>query len=183
MDDGGTERLRFGRAGEEVKWASRAGGDSVRRPSGSVGGGGGRGGGVSRAATDQIGIYVATAIGQDLTDTHPSRRHDLAPWGLDDRLVQFASQLPAADDYEFRTRLASLTNMQLVTTSLVAGGYQNKRNAWECKIAEATVKAHVSEALRRLGMISRTEAAVSFALLIERIRRGCAHEDHSRGGV
>jgi DNA-binding NarL/FixJ family response regulator len=126
---------------------------------------------------------MATALGQELTDTRPSSRHDPTPWRLDDRLAQFASQLPAADDCEFRTRLASLTNMQLIILSQVARGYQNKRIAWECNITEATVKAHVSEALRRLGMNSRTGAAVSFALLVERVWRTNAQEDQPRGGA
>ena len=42
-------------------------------------------------------------------------------------------------------------------------GRQNKVIAYELKLAETTVKAHVSEVLRKLGVTSRTQAVIEVA--------------------
>ncbi|MBL8708902.1 MAG: response regulator transcription factor, partial [Rhodospirillaceae bacterium] len=44
--------------------------------------------------------------------------------------------------------------------SLMAEGMANKLIAFEMQISEPTVKAHVTEILRKLGVTSRTQAVI-----------------------
>ena len=60
-------------------------------------------------------------------------------------------------------RLRDLTPQQLAVLELVREGRQNKAIAHELKLAETTVKAHVSEVLRKLGVVSRTQAVIEVA--------------------
>ena len=60
-------------------------------------------------------------------------------------------------------RLQDLTPQQLAVLELVREGRQNKAIAHELKLAETTVKAHVSEVLRKLGVASRTQAVIEVA--------------------
>lgn len=79
------------------------------------------------------------------------------------------------DEKAFVERLAALTDMQMIILSLISQGQFNKQIAFSCNITEATVKAHVSELLKRLGAHSRTEAAVKFAIISERMKLNRAH--------
>lgn len=84
--------------------------------------------------------------------------------GVDDRF-----QGPFLPDEEaFETRLGLLTAQQRMVLRLLAYGLMNKQIAHICAISEATVKSHVTDLLKRLGARSRTEAAVRFAILVER---------------
>ncbi len=60
-------------------------------------------------------------------------------------------------------RLRDLTPQQLAVLELVREGRQNKVIAHELKLAETTIKAHVSEVLRKLGVASRTQAVIEVA--------------------
>lgn len=68
----------------------------------------------------------------------------------------------AADDgdAELAERLSSLTPQQFRVLLMVADGLLNKQIAYALDISEATVKAHVTAILRKLGLYSRTQAAV-----------------------
>jgi DNA-binding NarL/FixJ family response regulator len=59
-----------------------------------------------------------------------------------------------------RTRLAELTPQQLRVLELIRRGFQNKHIAVELKLAESTVKAHVTEILRKLKLFSRNKAVI-----------------------
>ncbi|MEM8755394.1 MAG: response regulator transcription factor [Pseudomonadota bacterium] len=59
-----------------------------------------------------------------------------------------------------RADLAALTPQQRKIVRLIADGKQNKQIAYELSLAEATVKAHVTALLRRLGVRNRTQAAL-----------------------
>jgi len=59
-----------------------------------------------------------------------------------------------------RARLAELTPQQLRVLDLIRRGYQNKHIAAELKLAESTVKAHVTEILRKLKLFSRNKAVI-----------------------
>ncbi|MCK5768914.1 response regulator [Algiphilus sp.] len=63
-------------------------------------------------------------------------------------------------DIELAERLASLTPQQFRVLMMIAGGLLNKQIAYELDVSEATVKAHVTAILRKLGLYSRTQAAV-----------------------
>ena len=46
---------------------------------------------------------------------------------------------------------------------MVSAGLLNKQIAYELKVSEATVKAHVSAILTKLGVESRTQAVITAA--------------------
>ena len=58
-------------------------------------------------------------------------------------------------------RLASLTPQQLRVLMMLSQGLLNKQIAYELKVSEATVKAHVSAILQKLGVDSRTQAVIA----------------------
>lgn len=68
-----------------------------------------------------------------------------------------------SDESRILKRLRDLTPQQLAVLELVREGRQNKAIAHELKLAETTVKAHVSEVLRKLGVVSRTQAVIEVA--------------------
>jgi DNA-binding NarL/FixJ family response regulator len=53
-----------------------------------------------------------------------------------------------------------LTQQQCRVLALLSEGKQNKEIAYDLAITEATVKAHVSQIFRKLGVQTRTQAAV-----------------------
>jgi DNA-binding NarL/FixJ family response regulator len=57
--------------------------------------------------------------------------------------------------------LASLTPREREVLELVARGYTNREIAASLVIAEVTAKVHVRRVIRKLGVRSRTEAAVA----------------------
>ena len=58
-------------------------------------------------------------------------------------------------------RLASLTPQQLRVLMMLTQGLLNKQIAFALKVSEATVKAHVSAILQKLGVDSRTQAVIA----------------------
>lgn len=63
-------------------------------------------------------------------------------------------------DRDLAQRAAMLTPQQHRVLSLMASGLANKLIAYEMQISEPTVKAHVTEILRKLGVTSRTQAVI-----------------------
>ncbi|TYC53899.1 response regulator transcription factor [Rhodobacterales bacterium] len=57
-------------------------------------------------------------------------------------------------------RIADLTPQQNKIMKLICAGKPNKQIAYELSLAEATVKAHITALLRRLGVHNRTQAAL-----------------------
>jgi DNA-binding NarL/FixJ family response regulator len=66
----------------------------------------------------------------------------------------------APSDAEIAARAAQLTPQQHRVLALMAEGKPNKVIAFEMQISEPTVKSHVTEILRRLGVHSRTQAVI-----------------------
>ncbi|MBO0752884.1 MAG: response regulator transcription factor [Bradyrhizobiaceae bacterium] len=58
-------------------------------------------------------------------------------------------------------RLASLTPQQVRVLMMLSEGLLNKQIAYELNVSEATVKAHVSAILQKLGVESRTQAVIA----------------------
>jgi DNA-binding NarL/FixJ family response regulator len=75
---------------------------------------------------------------------------DLVIDGVDDR-----------ETTELIHRLASLTPQQERVLSMLRAGLLNKQIAFELNVSEATVKAHVSAILQKLGVESRTQAVIA----------------------
>ena len=57
-------------------------------------------------------------------------------------------------------RLQSLTPQQTRVLGMLAEGLLNKQIAYELGVSEATIKAHVSAILQKLGVDSRTQAVI-----------------------
>jgi DNA-binding NarL/FixJ family response regulator len=62
---------------------------------------------------------------------------------------------------ELSRRVATLTPQQFRVLEMLAEGLLNKQIAAELQVSEATVKAHVTAIFRKLGVRSRTQAAVA----------------------
>ena len=60
-------------------------------------------------------------------------------------------------------RLATLTPQQVRVLQMLRQGMLNKQIAYELSVGETTVKAHVSEILRKLRVSSRTQAVIEVA--------------------
>ena len=64
---------------------------------------------------------------------------------------------------ELVRRLATLTPQQVRVLMMLSEGLLNKQIAYELGVSEATVKAHVSAILDKLGVDSRTQAVIAAA--------------------
>ena len=73
------------------------------------------------------------------------------------------SQLDGISEEEakFAEALASLTPQQFRVLSMLTEGLLNKQIAYELDVSEATIKAHVTAILRKLGVHSRTQAVIA----------------------
>ena len=74
------------------------------------------------------------------------RGHDLSGGGEDDAVAG---------------RLKSLTPQQMRVLMMMGEGLLNKQIAYELSVSEATVKAHVSAVLQKLGVENRTKAVLA----------------------
>lgn len=63
-------------------------------------------------------------------------------------------------------RMKSLTPQQLRVMNMLKQGLLNKQIAHELGVGETTVKAHVSEILRKLGVASRTQAVIEVSKVV-----------------
>ena len=76
------------------------------------------------------------------------------------------TDLTSADDPDMarlRDRLVTLTPQQVRVLMMLSEGLLNKQIAYELSVSEATVKAHVSAILQKLGVESRTQAVIAAA--------------------
>jgi DNA-binding NarL/FixJ family response regulator len=78
-----------------------------------------------------------------------------------------ADELPAKSQSEdILIRLRRLTPHQYKVLTRICQGKLNKQIAFEFDVAESTIKAHVTSTLKKLGVYSRTQAA----LLMQRVK-------------
>jgi DNA-binding NarL/FixJ family response regulator len=69
---------------------------------------------------------------------------------------------PGADeDLRVARRVAELTPQQFRVLGMLCSGLLNKQVAYELDVSEATVKAHVTAILRKLGVATRTQAVLA----------------------
>jgi len=61
------------------------------------------------------------------------------------------------------TRMTTLTPQQVRVLMMLSEGLLNKQIAYQLGVSEATVKAHVSAILQKLGVESRTQAVIAAA--------------------
>lgn len=69
------------------------------------------------------------------------------------------------DRSEMVRRLSTLTPQQMRVLNMLRQGLLNKQIAFELQVGETTVKAHVSEILRKLHVYSRTQAVIEVSRL------------------
>ena len=65
------------------------------------------------------------------------------------------------DMARLRDRLVTLTPQQVRVLMMLSEGLLNKQIAYELGVSEATIKAHVSAILQKLGVESRTQAVIA----------------------
>ena len=76
------------------------------------------------------------------------------------------TDLSSANDPDMtrlRDRLVTLTPQQVRVLMMLSEGLLNKQIAYELGVSEATIKAHVSAILQKLGVESRTQAVIAAA--------------------
>jgi len=107
------------------------------------------------------GAVRAGAIGYLLKDTDAEELHRAIRGAAEGR-VQLAPEAAARLMREVRApeNPEALTDRETEVLRLLARGKANKQIASELFVEEKTVKAHVSSILRKLGVHSRTQAAL-----------------------
>ena len=68
-----------------------------------------------------------------------------------------------AESTALMARMATLTPQQVRVLMMLSEGLLNKQIAYQLSVSEATVKAHVSAILQKLGVESRTQAVIAAA--------------------
>ena len=64
------------------------------------------------------------------------------------------------DEAAAAAQIATLTPQQFRVMTMIAEGLLNKQIAWELGVSEATVKAHMTAIMRKLGVNNRTQVAL-----------------------
>lgn len=75
-------------------------------------------------------------------------------------------------DADLAQRMVGLTPQQLRVLVMLTDGKLNKQIAYELNVSEATIKAHVSAILRKLGVSSRTQAVIAAGKLAAQMSEG-----------
>ena len=91
-------------------------------------------------------------------------------------------ELSASEDKETAEtmrRLATLTPQQVRVLMMLSEGLLNKQIAYELSVSEATVKAHVSAILQKLGVESRTQAVIASSKIGATLRPATGAADAS----
>ena len=71
------------------------------------------------------------------------------------------SAVPAGEAAGLVSRLSTLTPQQVRVLMMLGEGLLNKQIAFKLGVSEATIKAHVSAILQKLGVDSRTQAVIA----------------------
>lgn len=88
-------------------------------------------------------------------------------------------ELGPSDDQEtadLMRRLGTLTPQQVRVLMMLSEGLLNKQIAYELGVSEATVKAHVSAILQKLGVESRTQAVIASSRIGATLRPAAASD-------
>ena len=72
-----------------------------------------------------------------------------------------ASGAGGDEDLRVARRVAELTPQQFRVLGMLCAGMLNKQIAYDLDVSEATVKAHVTAILRKLGVATRTQAVLA----------------------
>ena len=104
--------------------------------------------------------FIPKTLGADAMRAAISRILGGGVWTPPDIDLSTGSDTEAA---ELMTRMATLTPQQVRVLMMLSEGLLNKQIAYQLGVSEATVKAHVSAILQKLGVESRTQAVIAAA--------------------
>ena len=71
-----------------------------------------------------------------------------------------AAPAAGADEHDAARRVAELTPQQFRVLQMLGEGLLNKQIGYELGVSEATIKAHMTAILRKLGASNRTQAVL-----------------------
>lgn len=83
-----------------------------------------------------------------------------------------------SQERDLAARIAELTPQQFRVLTMLGEGLLNKQIAWELGVSEATIKAHMTAVLRKLGATNRTQAI----LMVKRLALDPDAEANERYG-
>ena len=104
--------------------------------------------------------FIPKTLGVDTIRAAISRVLGGGVWAPPDVDLSAGSDSEAA---ELIGRMATLTPQQVRVLMMLSEGLLNKQIAYQLGVSEATVKAHVSAILQKLGVESRTQAVIAAA--------------------
>ncbi len=104
--------------------------------------------------------FIPKTLGVDTMRAAISRILSGGVWTPPDVDLNAGSDTEAA---ELMARMATLTPQQVRVLMMLSEGLLNKQIAYQLGVSEATVKAHVSAILQKLGVESRTQAVIAAA--------------------
>ena len=104
--------------------------------------------------------FIPKTLGVDAMRTAISRILGGGVWTPPDVDLTAGSD---AETAELMARMATLTPQQVRVLMMLSEGLLNKQIAYQLSVSEATVKAHVSAILQKLGVESRTQAVIAAA--------------------
>jgi DNA-binding NarL/FixJ family response regulator len=104
--------------------------------------------------------FIPKTAGVDAMRAAVSRVLDGGVWTPPDVDLSAGSD---AETAELMSRMATLTPQQVRVLMMLSEGLLNKQIAFQLGVSEATVKAHVSAILQKLGVESRTQAVIAAA--------------------
>jgi DNA-binding NarL/FixJ family response regulator len=73
------------------------------------------------------------------------------------------TSIPNGETAELLSRMSTLTPQQVRVLMMLGEGLLNKQIAFKLGVSEATIKAHVSAILQKLGVDSRTQAVIAIS--------------------
>ena len=104
--------------------------------------------------------FIPKTLGVDEMGRAISRVLEGGVWTPPDVDLKASTDRETAD---LMARLATLTPQQVRVLMMLSEGLLNKQIAYNLTVSEATVKAHVSAILQKLGVESRTQAVIAAA--------------------
>ena len=104
--------------------------------------------------------FIPKTVGVDTMRAAISRVLSGGGWTPPDVDLSAGADFEAA---ELMGRMATLTPQQVRVLMMLSEGLLNKQIAYQLGVSEATVKAHVSAILQKLGVESRTQAVIAAA--------------------
>lgn len=111
-----------------------------------------------RAIAHGASGYIPKSVSVDIIVGAVQSVLDGDVW-LPDSIGSMETSLPP-DEAQIAARIAELTPQQFRVLSMIAEGLLNKQIAYELSVSEATVKAHMTAIMRKLGVTNRTQVAL-----------------------